>query len=58
MSTLFSFAFSAIFLTFIVAAFIGHVLLIEALVRPFFGRVALANRQAVAKNGLLLQPAR
>jgi len=58
MSTLFSFAFSAIFLTFIVAALMGHVLLIEALARPFFGRVALANRHALAKNGLLPQPAR
>jgi hypothetical protein len=58
MTTLFSLTFSAIFLAFAVAAIIGHVLLIEALVRPFFARIALANRQALAKSSLLPQPAR
>jgi hypothetical protein len=58
MTTLFSFAFSAIFLGFIVAAIIGHALLIEAIVRPFFGRITLANRQTLAKSNLLPQPAR
>jgi hypothetical protein len=58
MTTLFSFAFCAVFFAFFVAAVIGHVLLIDAFVRPFFGRVALANRQALAKNSLLPQPAR
>lgn len=56
MSMLFSYAFSAIFLAFIVAAIIGHVLLIDALLRPFFGRVALASGSALAKNSLLPQP--
>ncbi len=58
MTTLFSLTFSAVFLAFVVAAIVGHALLIEALVRPFFSRVALANRQALAKNSLLPQPAR
>lgn len=58
MTTLFSLSFGAVFFAFFVAAIVGHALLIEALVRPFFGRVALANRQALAKNSLLPQPAR
>jgi hypothetical protein len=58
MTTLFSLTFSAVFLAFVVAALVGHALLIEALVRPFFGRIALANRQPLAKNSLLPQPAR
>jgi hypothetical protein len=33
-------------------------LVIEALVRPFFGRVAHANRRPLAKNSMLPQPAR
>ena len=58
MTTLFSFAFSGIFLAFVAAAIIGHVLLIEALVRPFFGRVALASGPMLAKSSLLPRPAR
>jgi hypothetical protein len=58
MTTLFSLFFGAVFFAFFVAALVGHALLIEALVRPFFSRVALANRQALAKNSLLPQPAR
>jgi len=58
MTTLFSFGFSAIFLAFVAAAIVGHALLIEALVRPFFGRVPLAKRQTPATNSLLPQPAR
>ena len=58
MTTLFSLTFSAVFMAFVVAAIVGHALLIEALVRPFFSRFALANRQALAKNSLLPQPAR
>ena len=50
--TIFSFVFTALFLAFIVAAIIGHALLIEALLRPFFGRVALA-RPVPATNSLL-----
>ena len=37
--TLFAFVFTALFLSFVVAAMVGHVLLIEALLRPFFARV-------------------
>jgi len=58
MTTLFSLSFGAVFFAFFVAAIVGHALLIEALVRPFFARVALANRQPLAKNRLLPQPAR
>lgn len=58
MTTLFSLSFCAVFFAFFVAAIVGHALLLEALVRPFFGRVTLANRQALAKNSLLPQPAR
>jgi len=64
MTTLFSLTFGAFFFAFFaffaffVAAIVGHALLIEALVRPFFARVALANRQVLAKNSLLPQPAR
>ena len=36
--TIFSLAFTLIFLVFILIAIIGHVLLIGALVRPFFAR--------------------
>jgi len=58
MTTLFSFTFGAIFLAFLVAMIVGHALVIEALVRPFFGRVALANRRPLAKNSMFPQPAR
>ena len=58
MTTLFSFGFSAILLAFVVAVIVGHALLIEALVRPFFGRVTLTIRQALVKNSLLPRPAR
>jgi hypothetical protein len=58
MTTLFSFAFSALFIAFIVAAIAGHALLIEALVRPFFSRVALPSVPKRAMNSLLPQSAR
>jgi hypothetical protein len=35
MFTLFSLGFSALFVAFTVAAIVGHVLLVEAFVRPF-----------------------
>jgi len=41
--TLFSLVFTALFLSFVIAALVGHALLIEALARPFFGRVLLAR---------------
>ena len=44
MTTLFSITFTGIFIAFVIAAVVGHVLLIEAYVRPFFGRLAIANR--------------
>jgi hypothetical protein len=53
MATLFSIAFTGLFIAFIVAAVLGHVLLIEAYVRPFVVRLAnlrqtprLSNLQA------------
>ena len=45
MATLFSVAFTGIFFTFIIAAILGHVLLIEAYVRPFFGGLAVAPQR-------------
>jgi len=51
--TLFSLVFGAIFLTFILAALVGHALLIEAAVRPFFGRVLLARAPALPRNSVL-----
>ena len=40
MSVLFSVTFAFIFVTFIAAALVGHALLIEALLRPFFASPA------------------
>ena len=40
--TVFSFVFTALFLSFVISAIVGHALLIEALLRPFFARVPLA----------------
>jgi hypothetical protein len=55
MSSLFSIAFTGLFIAFIVAAILGHVLLIEAYVRPFVGKTAHARLTARLRN---LQPAR
>ena len=58
MTTLFSFAFGGIFIAFLIAAIIGHVLVIEALVRPFFGRLPLpsGSTSTVGKNNLVPRP--
>lgn len=56
MTTLFSFAFGGIFIAFLIAAIIGHVLVIEALVRPFFGRLPLTSGSTIAENNLLPRP--
>ncbi|MGB9364727.1 MAG: hypothetical protein WCE79_01810 [Xanthobacteraceae bacterium] len=55
MATLFQIAFTGLFLAFIVAAVLGHVLLIEAYVRPFVAKLAVARPTARLSN---LQPAR
>jgi hypothetical protein len=55
MATLFSMAFTGIFLAFIVAAVLGHVLLIEAYVRPFLVRLANLRQTPRLSD---LQPAR
>jgi hypothetical protein len=52
MTELFSITFTAIFVAFGVAAIVGHALLAEALVRPFFGKLAL--RKQPAMSGALL----
>ena len=52
MTDLFSVTFIGIFVVFGVAALIGHVLLAEALVRPFFGKLAMTKQPAT--NGTLL----
>ena len=51
LNELFSVTFTVIFVIFGVAALVGHVLLAEALVRPFFGR--LSARKHPATNVLL-----
>ena len=53
MSSLFSIAFTGIFLAFVIAAIVGQALVIEALVRPFFGRLAQASRPARPRSGML-----
>ena len=55
MATLFSIAFTGIFIAFILAAVLGHVLLIEAYVRPFVARFAIAKP---TRRPSTLQPAR
>jgi hypothetical protein len=51
--TLFSLVFGALFLTFVLAAIVGHALLIEAAVRPFFGGLLLARAPALPANSVL-----
>jgi len=51
MFSLFSFIFAALFIGFVVVALMGHILLVEALVRPFLGRPAL--RRVPARRGQL-----
>jgi hypothetical protein len=59
MSGIFSFAFAGIFLIFMFAAIIGHVLLVEALVRPFLSSgLAVANSPAMVSSSVLLRPIR
>ena len=55
MATLFSIAFTGLFIAFIIAAVLGHVLLIEAYVRPFVVRLANLRRTPRLSN---LQAAR
>jgi hypothetical protein len=50
MSTLFSITFTGIFVAFGFAAILGHILLIEALVRPFFARVAVARKNTPSRS--------
>ena len=52
MTELFSVTFTAIFVVFGVAALVGHALLAEALVRPFFGKLPV--RKQPATSGALL----
>lgn len=42
MATLFSIGFVGLFVTFGIAAIVGHALLAEALLRPFFGKLDLS----------------
>ena len=46
MTELFSVSFTAIFVIFGVAALVGHALLAEALVRPFFGKLPVRKQPA------------
>jgi predicted cupin superfamily sugar epimerase len=54
MATLFSIVFTGIFIAFIVAAVLGHALLIGAYVRPFFARLTIAKPAPLPSQ---LQPA-
>lgn len=56
MSSLFSILFAGLFVSFVIAAIIGHALVIEALVRPFFGKLTAANPRATAHNSPLPHP--
>jgi hypothetical protein len=56
MSTLFSIGFSILFAAYLVAAIVGHALLIGALLRPFFGRLDLAP--LLMWHGTRAQPVR
>jgi hypothetical protein len=55
MSAVFSIAFTAIFVAFVIAAIIGHVLLIGALLRPFFVKPQMPM---LLWHGQRAQPAR
>jgi hypothetical protein len=44
--SVFSFVFTALFLSFVVAAVVGHVLLVGALLRPFLAKLPLAPMPA------------
>jgi hypothetical protein len=51
--TLFSVVFTALFLSFVVAAIVGHALLIEALLRPFVGKVLIQHTSTPSGNRVL-----
>lgn len=46
MFTLFSIGFAIIFTAFVAAAIVGHVMLLDALLRPFFAKLAFGQRLA------------
>ena len=48
LNELFSVTFTVIFVIFGVAALVGHVLLAEALVRPFFGKDLARKQPAIS----------
>ena len=48
MNELFSVTFTVIFVIFGVAALVGHVLLAEALARPFFGKHLARKQPAIS----------
>jgi hypothetical protein len=56
MPTFFSLAFTLIFLGFILIAILGHVLLVSALLRPFFGKRDLTP--VLLWHGLRAHPSR
>jgi len=56
MFSFFSFLMSALFVGFILAAIVGHALLIGALLRPFFGKLDL--RPFLMWHGLRPLPVR
>jgi len=56
MTALFSFAFNVIFFGFVIAVALGHVLVIEALLRPFFGKRAATDRPVLRQSSLSPHP--
>ena len=56
MSSLFSVVFTGIFVAFVLAAIVGHALLVGALLRPFFSRLSLTPM--LLWHGQRPQPAR
>ena len=55
MQTVFSIVFTGLFIAFVVAAVLGHVLLIQAYIRPFVAKLAISKPGPKLSN---LQPAR
>lgn len=53
MTTIFSFVFGVVFLAFIIAAIVGHALLLGAYVRPFFGKLSIAKRPLPSRSRLV-----
>ncbi len=56
MAALFSVAVNVIFFGFVIAVALGHVLVIEALLRPFFGKRAATDKPVLRQSSLSPRP--